>query len=80
MVRLTQSLRPFYNHLCSRIAASAERHETEVARHRRHIEPRNIKPSRLPVAIRNGALGLLHTAWVAMPGSSIFPWRRRVVS
>ena len=32
MVRLMQSLRPFYDHLCWRIAASAARHEAEVAR------------------------------------------------
>ena len=37
MVRLTQSLRPFYDHLCSRIAASAARHEAEVARLRAEL-------------------------------------------
>jgi hypothetical protein len=37
MVRLTQSLRPFYDHLCSRIAASAARHEAEAARLRAEL-------------------------------------------
>jgi len=32
MVRLTQSLRPFYDHLCLRIAASVARHEAEAVR------------------------------------------------
>ena len=37
MVRLTQSLRLFYDHLCSRIEASAARHEAEVARIRAEL-------------------------------------------
>ena len=37
MTRLRQSLRSFYDHLCSRIEASAERHEAEVARLRAEL-------------------------------------------
>jgi hypothetical protein len=45
MVRRMQSLRSFYDHLCSRIAASAERHEAEAARLRAELA----KHSRGPV-------------------------------
>jgi len=37
MARLTQSLRKFYDHLCSRIEASAARHEAEAARLRAEL-------------------------------------------
>ena len=37
MVRLMQSLRSFYDHLCSQIEASAERHEAEAARLRAEL-------------------------------------------
>jgi hypothetical protein len=37
MTRLRQSLRSFYDQLCSRIEASAERHEAEVARLRAEL-------------------------------------------
>jgi hypothetical protein len=37
MMRLNQSLRTFYDHLCSRIEASAARHEAEVARLRAEL-------------------------------------------
>lgn len=37
MGRLTQSLRPFYDHLCSCLAAPAARHEAEVARLRAEL-------------------------------------------
>lgn len=37
MARLTQSLRLFYDHLCSQIRASAERHEAEAARLRAEL-------------------------------------------
>jgi hypothetical protein len=41
MVRRMQSLRSFYDHLCSRIAASAERHEAEAARLRAELAKRS---------------------------------------
>lgn len=37
MTRLMQSLRSHYDDLCVRIAASAERHEAEVARLRAEL-------------------------------------------
>jgi hypothetical protein len=37
MARLSQSLRTFYDHLCSWIEASAVRHEAEVARLRAEL-------------------------------------------
>jgi hypothetical protein len=37
MARLTRSLRTFYDHLCSRIEASAARHEAEAARLRAEL-------------------------------------------
>lgn len=37
MTHLMQSVRSFYNHLCSRIEASAERHEAEAARLRAEL-------------------------------------------
>ena len=40
MVRLTQSLRLFYNDLCSRIEVSAARHEAEAARLRAELAKR----------------------------------------
>ena len=37
MTHLMQTLRSFYDHLCSRIEVSAERHEAEVARLRAEL-------------------------------------------
>jgi hypothetical protein len=37
MAHLMQSLRSFYDHLCTRIEASAERHEAEAARLRAEL-------------------------------------------
>jgi hypothetical protein len=37
MTSLVHSLRSFYDHLCSRIAVSAERHEAEAARLRAEL-------------------------------------------
>jgi hypothetical protein len=37
MAHLMQSLRSFYDHLCMRIEASAERHEAEAARLRAEL-------------------------------------------
>lgn len=44
MPRLTQSLRLFYDHLCSQIRASAERHEAEAARLRAELAKHSVGP------------------------------------
>ncbi len=41
MTGLMQSLRAFYDHLCSRIEASAARHEAEAARLRAELARRS---------------------------------------
>jgi hypothetical protein len=51
MVRLTQSLRSFYDHLCSRIEASAARHEAEVARLRAELAKHSGGRPKPPVEI-----------------------------
>ena len=43
MTQLMQSLRSFYDHLCSRIEASAGRHEAEAARLRAELAKQDLK-------------------------------------
>ncbi|WP_162560499.1 hypothetical protein [Methylobacterium durans] len=43
MTPLMHALRSFYDHLCDRLEASAERHEAEVARLRAELSARSGK-------------------------------------
>ncbi len=46
MTGLMQSLRAFYDHVCSRIEASAERHEAEAARLRAELSKHSEKATK----------------------------------
>lgn len=46
MTQVMQSLRSFYDHLCSRIEASAEKHEAEAARLRAELAKRSRQESK----------------------------------